>query len=613
MKLSRHIRLAAFTGLVVGILHGMIDIIARIFALSFEWFELYQTLLISSVAFTSGFIILSIFVQLVIRLAKLKIRKKSFSVFYFTTAAMILLLFYIFILINRYLFSEIVFWNPVILTANLLIILVVFSIYILFLKKGKEWIYNVMSFFNKKLIKESIFIVVIFTIASLFLDIYLLNYIPSSKESNAYPNIILITLDTTRADRLSDYGTNINKLAENSVVFENAVSAGSSTLPSHASLFTGKSVSNHNATRVTRMLKHKDRQLAEILKEEGYNTAGFVGGPYCKVKYGIGRGFTTYKDRLDFFEFAHTFEKFSLRETITTFFPIYKSLLKEDSERTSEEINKDVFKWLDKNSKEPFFMFINYFDPHSPYNLGDKSKFTDKTMDYKEVEKTRNIKRYDDVSKPVLEYMNALYNAEIAYLDKNVGKLFDKLNELNLMDDTVIIITADHGEEFYEHGRFTHGWTLYEEVIHVPLIIHYPKEFKPKKIDKRVGNIDIFSTVLDILDLPVPKDIDSISLLPLIKNNAYSKKYSLSEVYGRRDIEETKYQISVSDNNWKYIGVEQWDYLEEVTILPALFNLKTDPKEKRNLYDNFIEKRKLLQKYILNITKSNMFDITSTS
>ena len=174
----------------------------------------------------------------------------------------------------------------------------------------------------KKLIKNYIFMVIIFIITSLFLDLYLLNHFPnfvSNVELNEYPNIILINIDTLRPDHLSLYGyslntsPNLDKFAKDAVVFDNAIAASSGSLMSIASIFTGKYVSNHKASVINQELDSKQTTFQEILKNKGYNTAGFAPSPYIRTKYGYGKGYITYKDRLDFFEFAHTYEWFDLR------------------------------------------------------------------------------------------------------------------------------------------------------------------------------------------------------------------------------------------------------------------------------------------------------------
>lgn len=625
MRLSKHIRLAFFTGLLVGILVGIIDSISRIIALSFEWFEIYQNILISLIVFILGFVFLGFLIELARVFIKFNINLKKLYVFYAISSITLLLLFYggavMKILLSKHFTLAESLDNPIFILFVLTMFLIVGFFYIFLLIKGKKFIFKTIQILKKRKIRgfthNFIFIVIIFIIMCFILDVYLLKNIsvPISRfDLKGYPNIIIITLDTVRADHLSLYdyplntSPNLKKFAKNSIVFTNAVSPSSWTLPSHASIFTGKYPSHHNAIARHQELDENELTLAEILQRKGYITVGFIGGPYSKAKYGISQGFMDYRDRLDFFGSRHTFASFSIRPIIDLLFPNFdRAILNSDGEQSSEELNKKIFKWLDKNKYPPFFMFINYFDAHDPYDLGKEFRkyFTNETKEYAEVQRMIDIKRYSNVSMNTVEYMIKLYDTEIFYLDHHLAKLFNKLDELGIKNNTIIVITSDHGEEFYEHGGFMHGQTLYEELIHVPLLIYYPKEFEAQRIDERVSTTDIFSTVLDIINIKPPKNVDSISLLPLINDEDGPKRtYVLSELYGREGVEETKQQKSISDNNWKLIEVIQWrdDVPNAAPIPSGLFDLRTDKKEKNNTYYSNRDKRELLKKIMINIT-----------
>jgi len=615
MKTFGHIKLAAFIGLLVGILHGTIDIIARLIVLRFEWFELYQTLLISSITFALIFIIISILIEFIRKIMKLKITKKTLFVFYGVNSILLLILFYVATIVNRDLLSKFVFFSPTSLAVNLPIFLILGLSYILLLTKGKELVYSIISFFNKrkirKIINNIIFIVIVFIIISLIIDLYLINYISGFAQDSklgGYPNIILISLDAVRTDHLSLYGypletsPNLDKLSKESLVFENSISSAVWTIISHGAIFTGKYASHFDPEHTNKGLNDEETTLAEILRVKGYNTVGFISAPWIKAKFGLGQGFVTYKDRLDFFEHGLTFDKFSIKGAIFTFLPIYKSIIDTDRFRTAEKTNKFVFKWLDENKDDPFFMFVHYSEIHDPYVEKEefRKKFTNDTRDFKELKRqfveSTNKKRYGNVSKDVVSSLIKLYDAAIYNIDYEVGNLLRKLDELGIKNNTIIIITADHGEEFYEHGYFLHGRTLYQELIHVPLIIYYPKEFKAKRIKEIVSTIDIFPTVLDVLDMEIPDDIDGVSLLPLINNpRNYDREYVKSELFGLPGYE-TEQQIAVFHGDWKLIEVKP----EVETIPSGLYNLRTDPKEQKNLYDIYPAKRESLKKYISN-------------
>ena len=599
MALSNNIKLAVFTGLISGLIVGTIDVISRIIEFSFEWFELYQTFLIDLLVLIFIFSMLGFFVQLIKKYLILNISKESISIFYISTAIAVLLLFYTEIVINKLiLYPSVPFdllkTNKNFYFISVIIALIVGIVYVILLIKGKRVLKKIFLINKekiKKIIKNYVFIVIIFIVSSLILDLYILNYTPkitSNVDLEGYPNILLIIMDTVRADHLSVYNysidttPNLKKLAENSVVFENAISPSSWTLPSHSSVFTGRDSSKHNANKLNQLLSKKEITIAEILNEKGYNTAGFVGGLYIKSKYGFGQGFKTYDDRLDFFSYLHTFNKLSVRYIISAISIKFETFIfNRDNERTAEETNKRIFKWLDKNKEQPFFMFINYFDAHHPYNRGQEFK-----------------EQIDSNAKNIDEEI-IKYDIEIFYLDRQIGELLKKLDELGIKNNTIIIVTADHGEEFGEHGGVYHGRTLYEEVIHVPLIIYYPKEFSPKIIEKRIGIINIFSTILDILKMRIPENIDSISLLPLIKNEGeYNGEYVLSEL--EIDKYESIYNIIIDQkavsygNYWKLIEVNP----ERGRYVSGFFNLESDPQEKENLYGNYSEEKEFLKEFL---------------
>ncbi|MCH8004564.1 MAG: sulfatase-like hydrolase/transferase, partial [Nanoarchaeota archaeon] len=585
MKFLEHIKLAAFTGLVVGAAHGTIDIIIRISVLSFEWFELYQALLIPLVVYTLGFIVLSLFVELIRRVIKLKITNKSLTIFYFASAVILLIFFYVSTILNRILLSEIGFWNPVSLALNFIVFFVIGVTWILLITKTRGTIYSTINLIKKwkikKFAKNYIFAAIIFIILSFFLDVYLLNYIPSfvpKAELKDYPNILLIEIDALRADHLSLYGysfntsPNIDRLAKDAVVFDTAISPAIISLPATASIFTGKYVSHHGASVVNQQLDIKETTLAEILKVKGYNTAGFVAGVFNKGKYGIGQGFNTYKDRMDFFEFAHTFERFGLRETLFTLIPNYESLMKQDITVISPEVNKGVLKWFKKNRYQPFFLYVHYVEPHGPWNLDNEyiKDFGNTIRDYPKI--PPSLEKFEKPPKDIIDALFQLYDAEIKYTDNYVGKLLNKLDELNIKDNTIIIITSDHGVDVYEHG-ISIGKSIYQSRIHVPLIIYYPKELKPQRIRTPVSTIDIFPTILDMIDMEVPDDIDGVSLLPLMTGkDVYGKEFVASERYGRPGIEDALQQIAIIKGDWKLIEIRGSEILS-----PGLYNLRTDP------------------------------------
>ena len=289
---------------------------------------------------------------------------------------------------------------------------------------------------------------------------------PIAQESYQSFNILLITLDTVRADRLPVYGyklgqtPNIDRLAKNSSVFEEAYSHVPLTLPSHVSIMTGRLPIAHGVRdNAGFVLNEKEITLAETLKENGYSTGAFVSASVLESRWKINQGFDFYDDH-------------------------FKTAIAADSlagevERKAEETVDISEQWLDDHKGEKFFMWVHLYDPHDPY---------DPPEPYKSV------------------YGERPYDGEIAYVDAEVGKLLQKLQMLRLFDRTIIVLTSDHGEGLGEHNEPTHGVFLYNTTQHVPLMIYIPGK-KGKRITGTIGHIDLAPTILELVGLNhIPSD-----------------------------------------------------------------------------------------------------------
>jgi len=371
------------------------------------------------------------------------------------------------------------------------------------------------------------------------------------------PNIILITLDTTRADRLGCYGyrrqtsPNIDKLAEESVLYTRAIAPSSWTLPSHASLFTGKFTSSHGArydpegpllltdaisgpeswdAYRARGLAQNEVTLAEVLKETGYTTAAVVGGPWMKRIFGLNKGFDYYND----------------------------SQISTVNGRLASQVTTSALNWLERRREKKFFLFLNYFDPHGPYSPpeGFALRFLPKGTNFTGRE-------------PTLEETNALYDAEILYMDHYIGRFLQKLKVENLYNDTLIIVTSDHGELFGEHGKFGHGHYLYQEELHVPLFIKYPAgEVSPKRTDLRAQLTDILPMIYERVGITIPGNIQGTSPSQ-IKHPIIAETYPLP--------------LISKDGSWQSIFEGDFKFIWNSKNQHMLFNLKDDPEENVNI------------------------------
>lgn len=381
--------------------------------------------------------------------------------------------------------------------------------------------------------------------------------------------VLLIDIDTLRADHLGCYGyrfdtsPNIDRLAKDGVIFLNAFAAGIPTTPAHTSIFTGLHSITHRivAHGSDAILDSSIPLLPEILRDNGHRTAA-VDNLY-NVKPWFARGYEYYIN------------------------PKSKSL----HHIKAEEITYEAKNWLKNHYKEDFFLFLHYWDPHSPYLPPDRYRFTfyegndpfdpnNKSMEPAK----RQIPypffkkwHYDLLENPTdADYIRAQYDGEIRYVDDSIGELIEYLKSLGIYEDTLIILTSDHGENMSEHNFFFDHQGLYDATIRIPLIIKsIGSEFNNKRISTLVQNIDIMPTILELLD--IKKDIkqDGYSLIPLI--NGEIKLYD--EVISTECT--WRAGISFRTKEWKLIKTIDQGLYEKPPI--ELYNLKDDPGEEVNL------------------------------
>ncbi|RUL82548.1 sulfatase [Tautonia sociabilis] len=611
--LAEHLAIALKAGVGLGLAIGHVDVAVRLSGRRIEWFEVYLGLLLPVLVVASCAVAIALALDLIFSLRGEYPSSASLRSSYAFFAVSMALLVIAFPVIHLLVHGDSLLWDPgrTALNTSIFFGFIGLSLLVRVAMRGREpspmasgtariggslagnygWLLGLVCFF------------------SLAYDLYLLRALPERfpprdpghdnvmGERRERPNLILITLDTVRAGNVGFHGygkpttPHLNGLAEQAVVFERAGSVASWTLPAHASLLTGKYSFHHGAHEMHQQLSPEHETLAEILLAAGYRTAGFVGGPYCKAKYGLDQGFSVYHDRLDFFEYRHTYDPLSIKRGIDWFSKdLSRLLLRSDGERTAPEINADVLRWAGRWNGEAFFLFINYFDAHDPYNQGMEHRhlFTSETRDDKAINQMVRSHYFDPIGRfrvrrvdPGLrEYLVAMYDAEIRFLDDQLAKLLDQLSRRGFLDNTVLVVASDHGEEFFEHGGVMHKQTLYEEVLHVPLIVRFPKALRPSRVGARVSLADVFPTVLELLGLPLPRDIDGKSLLSLMTGDGAGPLHDfiVSQRYGREEHGESHMQ-ALTGQNWKYIHVEP----EQERIPSALFNLRADPLERKNL------------------------------
>lgn len=376
------------------------------------------------------------------------------------------------------------------------------------------------------------------------------------------PNVLLISIDTLRADHVSCLGyarrttPNLDRLAEDGIVFRNAAAASPWTVPSHMSMFTGLYPSFHGLLSTKMSMADGITTLADVLKANGYTTAAYVTGPMLNAKFGYGKGFEFYDDFS--VTFQHKFDIFDegvpehtgINDLVTS--PVVTRLVTGWLERQGEErwsvlggrcsgeaegreprgksagsrsrqtsgtAGPPSFPPRDgerrgerretaKGGRKPFFLFVHYWDCHYDY-IPPKPYDTMFDPEYQGIIDGKNIAWRTDIAPGMdqadLNHIVALYDGEIRLTDEHVGRILKTLKDTGLYDDTLIIVTSDHGEEFLEHGAIKHGHTLFQELLHVPLIVKPARKQGARQgrtrnvgrvANRSVSHVDIMPTVL---------------------------------------------------------------------------------------------------------------------
>jgi len=403
-------------------------------------------------------------------------------------------------------------------------------------------------------------------------------------------NVILIVVDALRANHLGCYGykrdtsPNIDRLAKEGVLFTSTFSQGGATRIAVPSLFTSLYPSVHKVYTIQDKLPNEFITLVEVLKEYNYITAGFSAMPFLKKDYNLNQGFSFYVDK--YFYTSNT-SKHTQHDSLVT---------------------QNVLGWLDNHSKIPFFIYIHYVGAHGPYLAPSPFDRIFWKQDVNE-EMKNFVKRFYASPKrhPLLEgmwpdkhmfdYIISQYDGRIAHIDDLIKTLLKELGRLDLSKNTLVILTSDHGEEFLDHGSYFHENSLYDELIHVPLIMRLPGVVpQGKVIPNLVRHIDIMPTILDILDIPYNNPMQGVSLLPLIKGESTPKLEVFSEGHpGGRHL--------------KGIRTERYKFVEVYTFPTntysyELYDLEADPKELNNLVKKRPQEAELLKTRLRDYTLS---------
>jgi choline-sulfatase len=349
-------------------------------------------------------------------------------------------------------------------------------------------------------------------------------------------NLVIVTLDTTRADRIGAYGAQgvetpgLDRLAREGVLFEQAVAVAPLTLPAHSSMFTAKFPPEHGVRDNGGFFLGPDHvTLAEVLKARGYRTGAFVGAYVLDSKWGLDQGFDTYADDFDI----------SLTRGVSL----------SATQRPANEVLDKALPWISESGGSPFFAWLHLYDPHAPYRAPEP---------------------YGS------RFKNHPYNGEIAFADSQVQRLLSHLESLGAYDRTIISVIGDHGESLGDHGESAHGFFIYNSVTHVPFIIRAPfSATRQRRVVDPVRAVDLMPTVLDLLGAGPPQRVSGTSLVPLMTGarselalDAYSEAMYPLHHYGWSDLR------SLRAGRYKLIDAPR----------PELYDVDRDPQESTNLF-----------------------------
>lgn len=381
---------------------------------------------------------------------------------------------------------------------------------------------------------------------------------PKTSYSCALKNLIIILVDALRADHLKIYNPNIdvvspviNMLGEKGILFMEAQSQENWTKPSVATLLSSLYPSTHKAQGGDDVLPDEVNLISEILKDNGIKTASFIANGYISDKFGFKQGWN-----------------------------FYRNYVREGRRNKAKFVFEDAISWIKSNYQHRFFIYIHTIDPHVPYipPLEVVRKFYFKDPYQGIISPSRTAYLLEDIKGGKIHlrevdknYLHALYKGEITYHDGEMKRFFDTLSELGLDKETAIWITADHGEEFFEHGSVGHGHSLYQELLHVPLILLVPEGCLPLNyiFNYDVGLIDVVPTSLDLLKIDLPNYLQGKSLLKYIRGEENPSLYLASISYFLQGSLSVKYK--------------KWKLIHKGNLVYEVYNLEEDPYEQNNI------------------------------
>lgn len=394
-------------------------------------------------------------------------------------------------------------------------------------------------------------------------------------------NVILISIDTLRADHVGTYGYDkpvsprIDALAADGVVFENVYSTAPWTLPAHVSMFTGLNCVRHRVYAEHDQMDPRTPTLAEIMRERGYATRAITSGGFVSAKFGFSKGFDEYH--------------------------MAQANLMDASQ--AAKTGYDATQWIEKNTDRSFFLFLHTYQVHAPYKspMPYRTMFLRPDARWTSVDVAAKLGGrpgiYKSLSEPERANVIACYDAGVRFTDETlVQPVVDALRRLHLYDRTMIIVTSDHGEEFYDHGSWTHSTSVYDELIRIPLVVKMPgSEFRGRRYSSIVRLIDLMPTILDVAGIPTKGlSLNGESLRPVLRGKEKGDRVFLAELAESVLNSEIPRRLALNDGRTKVILNQPFsrERLEFFTVKPPpfppveIYDLARDPAEKKNIIDS---------------------------
>lgn len=438
-----------------------------------------------------------------------------------------------------------------------------------------------------------------------------------------HPNVLILVIDTARAQSLSCYGydrptsPNLDALAADSVLYEEAIAPGCWSLPSQMSILTGLFPSKHGAHELHLTYPHHYPTLPEVLREAGYATFGVSPNSWMSDEFGTTHGFDVYLKMWQYWRtlpataearsrplirLAHRLNSFYTRHL----FP---------RRNRAKHVNQAVYNLLD-NVQEPFFGYVIYWDMHLPYHAYKRhaERWLPPGVSIDQAQRiNRNHLAYHIDQKSMtemdFEILRACYDGAMASIDEEIGNLVNALKQQGMLDRTLLIITSDHGENIGDHGLMSHAYSLHDTLIHVPLLIRYPELFpRGERVTSHVQLTDLFPTILDAANLELPEvraELQGVSLLENQADAANRLAYSemlaphptIQTLNRRTGLPEDTPQPRF-DRALRCIRTHESKFVWASDGQHALYDLQQDPSETQNLYSEQPETAALLEKQL---------------